>query len=393
MIEILLGILIGVCFGIITGLIPGIHVNLISTLAVAYAGILAGFIPAGIAIAAIIGMAITHTFLDTIPSIFLGAPDAATALSVLPGHRMLLEGEGMQAIKITVLGSFIGLVFGIIAFPLTTTFLALFNASLSSHIDELLAIACVFIILSSANKPWAIAIFSFSGILGYITLNSNLENPLFPLLTGFFGISTLLFSAKSQTKIPAQKNSWITIKSKDLSFSGIIGSISGFLTGILPGLGASTAAAVGSSIKKDTDTKGFLIMIGAISTVNFFISIAALQAINKARNGAIIAVRSLATINNYYVLIIMCAIAAGLAGLISTRISKKFLLTIQKVKYSKLVYSTVSFLTMMTFVLSGFSGLVIMAVSCVIGIIANRKGVSKNTMMACILIPVIIYFL
>jgi hypothetical protein len=54
----------------------------------------------------IIGCLVTHTFLDIIPSVYLGAPEADTALSVLPGHRLMLAGRGYEAIKCSALGSF-----------------------------------------------------------------------------------------------------------------------------------------------------------------------------------------------------------------------------------------------------------------------------------------------
>jgi TctA family transporter len=38
--------------------------------------------------------------------VFLGAPEGDTALSLLPGHRMMLAGRGYEAIKCSVIGSF-----------------------------------------------------------------------------------------------------------------------------------------------------------------------------------------------------------------------------------------------------------------------------------------------
>jgi putative membrane protein len=35
----------------------------------------------------------------------LGAPDESKALNVLPGHRMLMEGKGFEAVKLNVIGS------------------------------------------------------------------------------------------------------------------------------------------------------------------------------------------------------------------------------------------------------------------------------------------------
>ena len=72
--------------------------------------------PLGLAVF-IISMSITHTFLDSIPSIFLGAPDADMAMAILPGHQLLLEGRGFEAVKLTVIGSLLCLLLGILIVP------------------------------------------------------------------------------------------------------------------------------------------------------------------------------------------------------------------------------------------------------------------------------------
>ncbi|MHA2044079.1 MAG: tripartite tricarboxylate transporter permease [Candidatus Thorarchaeota archaeon] len=104
--------------GIATGLIPGLHVNNVALASIALQGSLislAMFLfgwadPALeelllIVSTLIIGNVVTHTFLDFIPSVFLGAPEGDTALSVLPGHRMLLKGLGYEAVKLSAFGS------------------------------------------------------------------------------------------------------------------------------------------------------------------------------------------------------------------------------------------------------------------------------------------------
>ena len=84
----LVAILIGIILGIFSGLIPGIHSNTIasvlSTLPIppeAFAFI----------IVAVLG---AHTIFQFFPSIFLSIPDDTVVASVLPGHRMALEGRG-----------------------------------------------------------------------------------------------------------------------------------------------------------------------------------------------------------------------------------------------------------------------------------------------------------
>jgi len=82
-------VFLGVAIGILAGRTPGIHVNTTIPLLLS----LSFFFPSPYYLAVlIVSVAVTEIFIDYIPSIFLGAHDADTALSVLPGHRLLLEG-------------------------------------------------------------------------------------------------------------------------------------------------------------------------------------------------------------------------------------------------------------------------------------------------------------
>ncbi|KXB09466.1 hypothetical protein AKJ35_00790 [candidate division MSBL1 archaeon SCGC-AAA833F18] len=90
MIDLLGFALLGTCMGVFTGLIPGLHVNNITPILVGLvAGSTLGMMPA---LALIVSMMLTHTFLDYIPSTFLGVPDEDTALTILPAHKLVLEG-------------------------------------------------------------------------------------------------------------------------------------------------------------------------------------------------------------------------------------------------------------------------------------------------------------
>ena len=104
--ELIIAMLFGLMSGIFTGLIPGIHVNLISILVLSFSAILLQYVSPIIVSVYILSLAISHSFLDSLPSIYLGAPDEAQALNVLPGHKLLNRGEGHNAILCTVIGSY-----------------------------------------------------------------------------------------------------------------------------------------------------------------------------------------------------------------------------------------------------------------------------------------------
>ncbi len=106
--------------------------------------------------ALIIGCLITHTFLDIIPSVFLGAPDEDTALSVLPGHRLMLMGRGYEAIKCSALGSFGSVLVALLAlFPARLLMGSPINAyeKLWPFIPFILIIIVSLLILSERGEP------------------------------------------------------------------------------------------------------------------------------------------------------------------------------------------------------------------------------------------------
>src|SRR3989344_5244679 len=98
LIEILVFISLGILAGIVTGLTPGIHINLVSLLIISSTPALMDYTTPLMLGIMIVSMAVTHTFLDAIPSIYLGAPDPDTILNILPGHKLLLEGKGFEAV-------------------------------------------------------------------------------------------------------------------------------------------------------------------------------------------------------------------------------------------------------------------------------------------------------
>ena len=87
----------GVMLGSLTGLIPGFHVNNVALILLALSPALLDLgIPLASVAAIIVSTGTVHTFLNYIPSALIGAPDGDTALSLLPGHRMLLSGNAAR---------------------------------------------------------------------------------------------------------------------------------------------------------------------------------------------------------------------------------------------------------------------------------------------------------
>jgi putative membrane protein len=82
MLEILAGVCIGVVLGTISGLIPGVHANTLAGILLGLQALLLTLLGPLALAGAMFAALITHTFVDAVPSTFLGIPDADTSLAV-----------------------------------------------------------------------------------------------------------------------------------------------------------------------------------------------------------------------------------------------------------------------------------------------------------------------
>ena len=398
--QLLIALLCGIFAGVITGLIPGIHINLISILIVSVSGYLVGFTSPLVLGVFIIAMAITHTFLNIIPAVFLGAPDGDTALGVLPGHTLLLRGQGYEAVKLNVIGSLFSLIICIAIIPLLVISIPIAYEYLKNWIGYILLAIVIIMILREKDlnkKFWAVMLFIMTGILGLIIFDINIKNGLFPLLSGLFGISMLIISINKKTTIPEQEIT-NTIKVKKSTTAKSLGSaiFSGALVSFFPGLGPAQAAVIGSELTRNQGAHSFLIMLGGINTVNMLVSMVMLYTIGKARTGSLVAVSEIINIINMKSLLIFICIAltvAGIATFLALFMTKGFVKIITKINYQFVCLAIILFIAVLSIILSGWLGFLILAVSASIGIVPNILGIRRSHMMGCLLLPVILWFI
>jgi len=384
--------------GIITGLTPGLHINLVALILFSISQILLGYTNVIAVASFIIAMSITHTFTDFISATYLGAPSDDTALAVLPAHRMLLDGMGHEAVKLTVIGSLLCLIITIVLSPLLIVIVPLIFSYLKNYIGWLLLAVVVFMILREENlnkKFWAFAVVALSGILGLVVFNvPNLKDPLLPMLSGLFGVSVLLLSLTQKVVLPIQRTTeMIKVKTKDVIKALGSGVFSGSLVSIFPGLGPAQAGVLSSQIAGKIDVFGYLIMVGGINTVSMILSLITLFSIEKARNGSIIVVQQLLQnidVNMLVLFLCVALIAGGIATFLTLYISKVFSSIMNKLNYSMVSILIIIFVAAMVLYFSGFVGFLILIIATSIGLIPNIVDVSRSNSMACLLIPIIL---
>ena len=395
--EILLAIACGVTCGIFTGMVPGIHVNLVAVLLVALVPSLG--IPPLLAAVVIITCAVTHTFIDSIPSIYLGAPDADQALSVLPGHRLLHDGKGHQAITYTVIGGFCALVIGCACMAAFIPAMAWLSPRITPHIGFILLGVCIFMILreSTAQKrALAFAFFLLAGACGILSFKLPLRQPLFHLLSGLFGLSILLMSLE-QSAIPSQQTSHridLPLLHGIKAVGGAVGI--GFCAAFMPGFGSSQAAIIAKEIVGDIKDAGFLVLVGGINTANMVISLSSAYALAKARNGAVVAVTDLIgaiEAPSLALFTISALIAGSVASVVALAMSRRVLSILQRIDYGNVAKVVIISIVLISFAFDSIIGLLLLLTTTSIGILAQTMGVGKNHLMGCLLLPVTYFFL
>ena len=256
--------LVGSALGLFSGLAPGIHVNTLASMMLAaqtsLVGALSGIMDGDIVPLAvsccIMSASVVHSFTDFVPSVFIGAPDGEDAVSVLPGHRLLLQGRGMEAVRAAAIGSLIGASASILlSIPLQWALLNGLEDPLE-RLTPLVLVAAAGVLLSAEFRRgsglWGTVAFCLSGALGLACMTLPIPvdgilgegSVMLPLLTGLFGIPVLLESS-SEGRIPPQKD---RIRDPVGAVPGLRGVLMGTVAGWFPGITATVGASMSAAL-------------------------------------------------------------------------------------------------------------------------------------------------
>lgn len=397
MLEVLF-VLGGTAAGVVLGLLPGTHINNILPLILALS---TAFQPNYLAVF-IVSLSVAQIFVSYISSVFLGAPNEDTSLSVLPGHRLLLEGRGYEAVKLTVFGGICSILVSLLMIAvLANYFTSLYEIS-RPYIQYPIALVVLFMIFSEKElkKIFSAAlIVLLSGFLGIVVLGSSIlpaQNSMFPLLSGFFGLSTLIICIRERSRIPKQQeDSKINVSKLELLKSVLLGSFAGILVGFLPAIGVSQAATMVQYLGGMGEARNFLVTLSSINAANEVFSLSSLYLVGNPRSGSSVAIgRILPELNFSDVILLTGSIclAGGLAALTTLYLSKRIPRFLVKVNYTYLSFAIIVFMLAMIFILTGVYGLLVAFTSTSIGILCATLGVRRSNCMAVLLLPSILFF-
>jgi putative membrane protein len=395
---IILAVLIGIIAGVITGVLPGLHINLVAVIAASLLYI--GFADPFIVAVFIMAMSISHVFHEFLPSIFLGVSESEAALAVLPGHRMLLKGLGRRAVLLSSFGGLLGVVVLVLFSPLLVKIAGMLFSLTKNHIGFIL-IGVISIHFLKNRKPKAIGlnglVLGLSGLLGIAVFSlPRISEPLLPMFSGLFGVSSLIGGFVHRSVLPEQKkdasseiNFWKTGKML------LVGLFSSMLMGLFPALGPAQAAMLGTSAVRKITAPAYLFLLGVISSASMLFTVLTLYSFGKARNGSIAVLGEILPLNSDIVILLMVValIAAFVSSISCVILSKPFSVVIKKFDYRIIGFVVIVFISLLVTIFSGVTGLVVLVVATAIGLVPVLTRSSRQLLMGCLMIPVIGYYL
>lgn len=409
LIEYLFFLLLGILAGVIAGILPGLHINNIGVIMLSASASLS-LDPIAFAIF-LTAMATSQTFLNFIPAIFLGVPDEDTVLSLLPSHRLLIEGRGMEAVRITALASLYGILLSLAILPLAFVIVPIAYSAVRSAVVPILIFAISYLILREREGIfWAVATFFISGYLGWVCLNIpalSSNQVMLAMFSGLFGIGTLLTGITSKSKSYRQDlKASVQMESKSLWRGSLLGSIGGLLIGLLPAMSPSQIGIVFQEILafkerargalEGLHIRRFLVIVASLSAADAMFSIFGLYLMGNPRSGiGVIMQDAFGSIDAGFVALI--AFVMLITGLLSYKIhifvGERFSELANRIDFRKLSVGGLVFMILLIALSSGPLGLLIAVVSTAVSLVPAMTGVSRTHSMGCLLLPTLLFFM
>ncbi|MEN6341485.1 MAG: tripartite tricarboxylate transporter permease, partial [Methanospirillum sp.] len=191
----------------------------------------------------------------------------------------------------------------------------------------------------------------------------------------------------SHARIPEQRFSGISIPTAVLARHSLLGTVAGLLVGWLPGLSNATAnGLLDAAVGYDRDRRGFIVATSAANTANSFIGLAAFFALGRTRNGVLAAMAGLNLPSMPELMAV--GLAAAIAGFLLTVRLASSARYLARVDGRVLSLAVVGLLVLLSAVLAGPFGLLVLVLATAVGLVPPLANVRRVHAMGAIMLPV-----
>lgn len=387
----------GVALGTASGLVPGLHANNAALLLAGVAPSLPG--PPRLVAVTMLAAGVVHTFLDVVPMLALGVPDATMAATALPGHRLVLQGRGREALRLSALGSGLAVAFAVpLAVPITRAMTVAYPLIRTNLPVVLLGVAALLVVTESGPVA-AVAgagCQCASGLLGLVSLDLDPAAPLVaggmlaPLFAGLFGAPVLVEAAVGGG-VPPQDDATVALGKRQVGAVAAVGTVAGAVVGYLPGV-SSAVAATGAllAVPGRIGSRGFLVVVSGVNTANTVFALFALVALGSPRTGVLVAVDRVGSTPALPLLLSAVGIAACAGFLLVVTVGDHYLATVGRVDYRLLSAAVLALLATVSYLFAGVTGVAVFLVAGLLGLLPPRFRARRVHLMGVLMVPLMV---
>lgn len=384
----------GIGLGAVSGLVPGLHANNMALLLAGVAPSLPG--PPRLVAAAMLAAGVVHTFLDVVPTLALGVPDPALAAGALPGHRLVIQGRGHEALRLSALGSALAVALAVpLAVPVTRVMTWLYP-HLRARLGLFLLGTAALLVLTESDVPSALAgagCLCASAALGFLTLDLDPVAPLAaggmlaPLFAGLFG-APVLVEAFGGAGVPKQDDATLALSKRVTGGVAGLGTLAGAVVGYVPGVSSAVAATVALlAVPGRLGARGFVVAVSGVNTANTVFALFALVALGSPRTGVLVAVDRVGAPVSLGLWLPAVGIAACVGALLVPVVGDRYLTVVGRLDYARLSVGTLALLGCLSFLFAGLIGVGTFVAAGLVGLLPGRLGARRVHLMGVLVGP------
>jgi len=366
-----------------------------------------------------LGMITSYAMLNTIPSIFLSAPDDSTVFVVLPGQKYLLQRRGYEAAVLTGLGGLGGIAVLALLTPVASSLFPALRAILQPHLHWILWTVIAYMLISEwpkgsdrAPAGWrrwwdgwksltaGLITFLLAGLLGFILLYRSLVpvtvayQNLLPAFVGLFAVPWILQNILSRVELPEQHIArtidappWLLVRGT------LAGTLGGLFAAFFPVVTGGIGGFIAAHATAQRDDRLFIISQGTSKVVYYVggLLLFFVPGLHLTRGGMAWMLSSLwssYTPQTYYLAVAAVVLTGAISFFLLLLMTRVAIKLVSKVHYRWISLGTLVVLLTIVVGMTGWGGLLICAVATGIGLIPVLWGSRRVNCMGVLLLPI-----